>query len=104
MRWSPPLLTGLAAAKPFPLIAGYAPYLKSTATAQVEVLPAAEPAALRVVPADGHAGPGADRFAGRRAAAARLGAVEGSPPRRGELDGAGRGDLGAGQPSRCGRP
>ena len=50
VRWSPPLLLGLLAAKPFPLTAGYSPYLKSTATAQVEVVAAADPAALRVVP------------------------------------------------------
>ncbi len=56
--WSPPLLTGLAAAKPFPLVAGYAPYLKSTATARVEVLPAAEPAGLRVVPSTASLAPG----------------------------------------------
>ena len=50
VRWSPPMLLGLRAAKPFALTAGYAPYLKSTATARVEVLAAADPAALRVVP------------------------------------------------------
>jgi hypothetical protein len=49
VQWSPPLLVGLSAAKPFPLTAGYPPYLKGTATAQVEVLPAVEPAGLRVV-------------------------------------------------------
>ena len=42
LGWPPPSRS--------PLTAGYAPYLKSTATAQVEVLPAAEPAGLRVVP------------------------------------------------------
>ena len=50
VRWSPPTLLGLTAAKPFALTAGYAPYLKSMATAQVEVLAAADPAGLRVVP------------------------------------------------------
>ena len=50
VRWSPPTLLGLLAAKPFALTAGYAPYMKSMATAQVEVLAAVDPAGLRVVP------------------------------------------------------
>ena len=58
VRWSPPLLTGLEAAKPFSLTAGYSPYMKGTATAQVEVVPAVDPAGLRVVPATAALAPG----------------------------------------------
>jgi hypothetical protein len=58
VRWSPPTLLRLLATQPFALTAGYAPYLKSTATARVEVLAAAAPAALRVVPSTASLAPG----------------------------------------------
>ena len=96
VRWSSPMLLGLRVAKPFALTAGYAPYVKSTATARVEVLAAADPVALRSRPVNGFPGRRADRFTGRPATTARFPAVERRSPRCGQLDRAGRGDLGAG--------
>ena len=43
VRWSPPTLVAAGPRRQFPLTAGDSPFLKGTATAQVEVLPAAEP-------------------------------------------------------------
>ena len=87
--WSPP---GRSRSPP-----ATAPFLKGTATAQVEVLPAAEPGELRIVPSTALAGPGANDLLRRPAATARLGAVEGSPPGRRELDRAAGRRLDAGQ-------
>jgi hypothetical protein len=49
VRWLPPVLTGLSAAPPFELSASYAPWLRRSASAKVEVT-AGQVIALRVSP------------------------------------------------------
>lgn len=48
--WRPPVLRGESPAGPFGLSASYYPWLQQPATAQIEVVASAEPAALRVIP------------------------------------------------------
>ncbi len=57
VRWSPSTLIGLSPAKPFALTGGYT-FLTGKATAQVEVVPAADASALRIVPATAALAPG----------------------------------------------
>jgi hypothetical protein len=52
IRWHSPELVGLKPAKPFDLAASYLPYLERPASAQIEVLSAGKPSAIRVVPAE----------------------------------------------------
>lgn len=58
VRWSPPILVGQSPAAAFPLRASYYPVLSRVATAEVEVLPAVEPEAIRVVPSQACLAPG----------------------------------------------
>ncbi|MHB8897414.1 MAG: hypothetical protein ACYC6Y_01565 [Thermoguttaceae bacterium] len=50
--WRPPMLVGRSPAAPFEMSAGYLPYLARPAAARIEVVDAAGPTALRVVPAE----------------------------------------------------
>jgi len=52
VRWHAPALVGLSPASEFEMTASYLPYLLRPAAAKVEVVEAAEPAAIRVVPSE----------------------------------------------------
>ncbi len=58
VRWYPPSLTGLAPASQFEMGATYRPYIERPAKALVEVVPAVEPKAIRVVPSEVSLAPG----------------------------------------------
>jgi hypothetical protein len=58
VSWRPPILQGTSPAPPFMLTAAYRPWLQKAASAMVEVTAAAEPAAIRVVPAEVTMAPG----------------------------------------------
>ena len=58
VRFLPPTLVGVEPAEPFELAASYYPVLRDPATAQIEVVAAQTPAALRVIPASVELVPG----------------------------------------------
>ncbi|MBN2477029.1 MAG: hypothetical protein JXB62_20650 [Pirellulales bacterium] len=58
IRWTPPAAVGVEPAAPFELRASYYPILGSTATAQIEVVAAVEPTAIRIVPSSASLAPG----------------------------------------------